>query len=70
MTNGTPQMLKQLSKAIREEIVRQYRDDDRRKCPAGIPFWEEEVQPMLLAEVALRVVGENAAPPRLDTQEG
>lgn len=45
-----------VAKAIREEIVRQYRDDDRRKCPAGVPFWEEEVQPMLLAEVALQVI--------------
>lgn len=42
-----------VAKAIREEIVRQYRDQDRQKCPAGIPFWEEEVQPMLLAEVAI-----------------
>lgn len=40
--------------AIREEIVRQYRDNDRAKCPAGVPFWEEEIQPMLLADVAIQ----------------
>jgi N-acetylmuramoyl-L-alanine amidase len=45
-----------IAKAIREEIVRQYRDDDRGKCPAGVPFWEEEVQPILLAETALRAL--------------
>jgi len=42
-----------VAKAIREEIVRQYRDDDRGKCPAGSHFWEEEIQPVLLAEVAI-----------------
>jgi hypothetical protein len=42
-----------VARAIREEIVRQYRDQDRARCPAGLPFWEEEVQPMLLAEVAI-----------------
>jgi hypothetical protein len=41
-----------VAKAIREEIIRQYRDQDRQRCPAGARFWEEEVQPMLLAEVA------------------
>jgi hypothetical protein len=45
-----------LAKAIREEIVRQYRDDDRGKCPAGISFWEEEIQPFLLAHAALAVI--------------
>jgi hypothetical protein len=44
----------EVARAIREEIIRQYLDNDRAKCPAGVPFWEEEVQPMLLAEVAVR----------------
>lgn len=44
------------AKALREEIVRQYRDEDRRKCPAGVAFWEEHVQPVLLAEVALKAL--------------
>ena len=47
-----------VAKAIREEIVRQYRDNDRTKCRAGIPFWEEWVQPVLLAEVAICAVGQ------------
>lgn len=44
-----------VAKAVREEIVRQYRDDERRKCPAGTPFYEEEVSPLLIAEAALKV---------------
>ena len=28
-----------VAEAIREETVRQHRDKDRQKCPAGIPFW-------------------------------
>ena len=40
------------AKRIREEIVRQYRDDDRGKSPSRT-YWEEQVQPWLLAEVAL-----------------
>lgn len=57
-----PDLVAELAVAIREEIVRQYRDDDRRKCRVGIAFWEENVQPMLIAEVAIRFIqqiGEN-----------
>ena len=43
----------QIARAIRAEIVRQYRDDDRRKCPAGLAYWEQEIQPHLLAEVVI-----------------
>lgn len=60
--------------AIREEIVRQYRDDDRGKCRAGLPFWEEEVQPMLLAQAALAALGQHEqtqkAPPQPSGQGG
>lgn len=52
----------QVAKAIREEIVRQYRDQDRQNCPAGSRFWEEEVQPMLLAEVAIRAFQQGRKP--------
>ena len=45
-----------LAMALREEIVRQYRDDDRRKCAVGAAFWEEEVQPMLLAKIAISFI--------------
>src|SRR5436190_2034696 len=56
-----PRMSKEaaVAKAIREEIVRQYRDNDRARCPAGLPFWEEEVQPMLLAEVAIAALSQS-----------
>ena len=54
----TERTIELVAKAIREEIVRQYRDQDRQRCPAGVPFWENEVQPMLLAEVAMRIIGE------------
>ncbi len=40
-----------LAKAIREEIVRQYRDDERRTCPAGAFYYEQEISPYLIAEV-------------------
>jgi hypothetical protein len=49
-------ILAKVATAIREEIVRQYRDDDRRKCPAGQAFWEEQIQPMLLATVAAKAM--------------
>ena len=32
-----------IATAVREEIVRQYRDDERRKCTAGVLYYEEEV---------------------------
>jgi hypothetical protein len=53
-------MRARLARAIREEIIRQYLDDDRGKCPAGVQFWEEQVQPALLAEIVMRTVGEEA----------
>jgi hypothetical protein len=50
MTERDDETIERIARAIREEIVRQYRDDDRGKCPAGVLFWEEEIQPILLAE--------------------
>lgn len=45
-----------VAKAIREEIVRQYRDDGR-TCRAGPAFYEEEIAPYLIAEAALKAHG-------------
>lgn len=45
-----------VANAIRQEIIRQYRDCDREKCPAGLAFWEDDIQPMLIAEVAVRAL--------------
>jgi hypothetical protein len=39
----------QLAVIIREEIVRQYRDDERGKCPAGAAYYEENISPWLIA---------------------
>ncbi len=58
MTEYAPGAIDRVARALREEIVRQYRDDDRSKCRAGAYFWEEDVQPTLLAECALRALGE------------
>lgn len=42
-----------LAKAIREEIVRQYRDDERRTFPGGSYHYEESQSPWLIARAAL-----------------
>lgn len=42
-----------LAKAIREEIVRQYRDDERRTFPGGSYHYEETQSPWLIARAAL-----------------
>jgi hypothetical protein len=59
MTERDDETIERIARAIREEIIRQYRDDDRGKCPAGVLFWEEEIQPILLAEVAMRAHDEH-----------
>lgn len=46
-------MLEETTRAIREEIVRQYRDDDRGRCPAGAHYYEEHIGPHLIAIKAL-----------------
>jgi hypothetical protein len=45
-----------VAKAIREEIVRQYREDERRTCPAGADYYEEEISPYLIAEAVEKVI--------------
>lgn len=47
-----------IANAVREEIVRQYRDDERRKCPAGVCYYEEEIMPWKIAVVAAKVADE------------
>jgi hypothetical protein len=42
--------IEQLAKIIREEIVRQYREDERGKCPAGTAYYEETISPWLIAQ--------------------
>jgi len=42
--------------AIREEIVRHHRRDERTKCAAGSAFYEEEVAPYQIAQAALTAI--------------
>lgn len=50
-------MIEQMSSAVREEIVRQYRDD-RGKCPGGAHFYEEHIAPNLVARAVLKAMNE------------
>lgn len=48
-----------MARAIREEVVRQYRDDDRKKWPGLTShFYEEYVAPRLVARAALSALRE------------
>lgn len=40
-------MIERVARAVREEITRQYRDDERGKCPAGSYFYEEHIAPRI-----------------------
>ena len=59
-------MTDQLPKIIRNEIVRQYRDDERKKCPAGIAYYEEKISPYL---IALKVRAALADQPEVPRQQ-
>lgn len=52
------EMVEQVARAIREEIVRQYRDGDRKKCPAGAHYYEEHIGPALIARAAIEAMRE------------
>lgn len=51
-------MIERMTAAIREETVRQYRDHDREKCPAGAAYYEEEIAPYQIARAALAAMRE------------
>ena len=53
-------LVRRLTTAIREEVVRQYRDDDRGKWPGGSHDYEEVQSPWLIARVAVQTL-KNAA---------
>lgn len=44
-------VVERAQKLIREEIVRQYRDNERERCPAGAFYYEEEIGPYSIALV-------------------
>lgn len=50
--------LAKIASAVREEIVRQYREDERRKCHAGVLYYEEEIMPWLIAVIAAKTADE------------
>jgi hypothetical protein len=52
------EMVERVALAIREELVRQYRDDERHKCPAGPAYYEEAISPTLIANVAIAAMRE------------
>ncbi len=43
--------------AVRDEIIRQYRDNERATCPAGSSFYENEVLPYQIARAAIAAMG-------------
>ena len=49
----TTTSIERVARAVREEIVRQYRDDERGRCPAGRAFYEENISPWLIAQRAI-----------------
>lgn len=52
MTDKIEELMDAAAVAVRDEILRQYRDDDRGKCPAGSAWYEEHVAPGLIARAA------------------
>jgi len=54
MTDISKAAIEAAAKATREEICRQYREDERGKFPAGVHYYEEHVMPALIAEAALK----------------
>jgi hypothetical protein len=53
----TEDVVEKVARGIREEIVRQYRDDERGKCPGGAAFYEENVGPYQIARAVLEALG-------------
>ncbi len=48
--------LERAARAIREEITRQYRDDERGKCPAGAHYYEQDIAPEYIARAVLEAL--------------
>lgn len=47
-----------VAEAIREEIVRQYREDERRTFPGGSHYYEETQSPWLIVRAALAALSQ------------
>lgn len=50
------EMIERVARAVREEIVRQFRDADRAKWPGGVHMYEEHVGPHLIASAAIQAM--------------
>ena len=48
--------VERVARAVREEIVRQYREDERGKCPSGTQFYEESIGPAKIALAAIEEI--------------
>ena len=46
-------VIEAVTRAVREEILRQYREDERSSCPGGRAYYEEEISPFLIAQRAI-----------------
>jgi hypothetical protein len=49
-------LVERVARAIREEIIRQHRDNERGKCPAGAAFYEEHIAPSQIALIAVKEI--------------
>lgn len=45
--------VERVARAVREEIVRQYRESESANCPAGVTYYEEYISPHLIATAAI-----------------
>jgi len=52
------EVVEKVARVIREEIVRQYRDDERRSFPGGSRHYEETQSPWLIARAVLAAMKE------------
>ena len=53
--------IERVTHAVREEIVRQYRENERGKSPVGPAYYEEYVSPWLIAKCAIAAYEEGKA---------
>jgi hypothetical protein len=57
-----PDVIERVARAIRGEIVRQFRDDERGKCPAGAHYYEENIGPYKIASAAIAAMRKPTKP--------
>lgn len=55
---ASEETVEKIARAIREEIVRQHREDERRTFPGGSHYYEETQSPWLIARAALAALSQ------------